>query len=240
MSSQIHSRTKVTTPVPPSQDPNGEKKPQEMTPKTHKSRLDSLTANRKPSWTWMVAAAGSLLVSAIMTMLLFETFSIIGLVLIAGLLYIASMYIASRIMEDRLKAIDEFWRHLIWTAFLIALIPLISVIWSVVSEGLPTLIAHPGLLTTDMQGVVGADDIATQTDGAPLQGGILHGLVGTVIHDPCQCHFDSGRPIRLDLSGRILQPKRFLPRNPLLRRRYDRYPLDCCRSVRLCWSEPAH
>lgn len=181
MSSQIHSRTEVETQVPPSQDPNGEKKPKEMTPKTNKSRLDSLTANRKPSWTWMVAAAGSVVVSAIVTMLLFESFSIIGFVLIAGLLYIASMYVVSRIMEDRLKAMDEFWRHLIWSAFLIALVPLISVIWSVVSEGLPTLIAHPGLLTTDMQGVVGADDIATQTEGAPLQGGILHGLVGTVM-----------------------------------------------------------
>ena len=180
MSSQINSRPKPKTPVQSPQDPHGEKKTQEMTPKNNTSRLDSLTANRKPSWSWMAAAAGSIVVSAIATVLLFESFSIVGFVLIAGLLYVASMYVISRVLENRLKAVDEFWRHLIWAAFLIALIPLISVIWSVVSQGLPTLIANPGLLTTDMKGVVGADDIATQTEGAPLQGGILHGLIGTV------------------------------------------------------------
>lgn len=180
MSSQIHSRTKTKTPAQPPQGPDGEKKPEEMTPKNKTSRLDSLTANRKPSWTWMAAAAGSIVIAAIVTALLFESFSIVGFVLIAGLLYIVSMYVTSRVLENRLKAADEFWRHLIWTAFIIALVPLISVIWSVVSQGLPTLLANPGLLTTDMQGVVGADDIATQTEGAPLQGGILHGLIGTV------------------------------------------------------------
>lgn len=181
MSSQIHSRPKIKTPVQPPQDPRGEKKPEDMTPKQHRTRLASLTAHRKPSWTWMAAAAGSIVVSAIVTLLAFESFSFIGFAIIAGLLYVVSMYVVSRVLEDRLKATDEFWRHLIWTAFLIALVPLISVIWSVISEGLPTLLAHPGLLTTDMQGVVGADDIATQEEGAALQGGILHGLVGTVM-----------------------------------------------------------
>ncbi len=181
MSSQINSRPKTKSSGQPPQGPHGEKKTEEMTPQNNTPRLTSLTDRRKPSWTWLAAAAGSIVLSAIMTLLVFETFSLIAFVLIAAVLYIASMYVASRTLENRLKAMDEFWRHLIWSAFLIALVPLISVIWSVIAEGLPTLIANPGLLTTDMQGVVGADDIATQTEGAPLQGGILHGLVGTVM-----------------------------------------------------------
>lgn len=181
MSSQIRSRAK-SKPQGSQQDPDGGKKPEDMTTQTHqKSRLDSLTANRKPTWTWMAAATGSAILALVITLVAFESFSIIGFAIIGGVLFIGSMYVVSRVMEDRLKATDEFWRHLVWTSFIIALIPLISVIWSAVSQGLPTLVSNPGLLTTDMAGVAGADDIATQTEGASLQGGILHGLVGTIM-----------------------------------------------------------
>lgn len=180
MSSQTSSRTKTTPQVPTDQDPHGRKKSEEMPSNNKMNRLDSLTARRKPTWTWLAAAAGSAVLSLIINLVGFESFSVVWFLLIGAAAYIVSMYVTSRVLEDRLKALDEFWRHLIWTAFLVALVPLISVIWSVVSQGLPTLIAHPGLLTTDMQGVVGATDIATQEEGEPLQGGILHGLVGTV------------------------------------------------------------
>ncbi len=180
MSSQIRSRAK-SNPQGSQQNPEGRKKPEDMMTEIHqKSRLDSLTANRKPAWTWMAAAAGSVILALIITLLAFDSFSIIGFAVATGVFYVLSMYVATRVLEDRLKATDEFWRHLVWTSFFIALVPLISVIWSVVSQGLPTLLANPGLLTTDMGGVVGADDIATQDEGAPLQGGILHGLIGTV------------------------------------------------------------
>lgn len=181
MSSQISSRAPKSQQAPASKDPQGQKKTDNMPPRNKMNRLESLTAHRKPSWTWMAAAAGAAVISLILTLLIFESFSIIGFVLIGAAAYIITMFITSRVLEDRLKARDELWRHLVWTAFLIALVPLISVVWSVLSQGLPTLISHPGLLTTDMQGVVGATDIATQTEGEPLQGGILHGLVGTVM-----------------------------------------------------------
>lgn len=181
MSSQISSRPAKAPQAPTSQAPDGRKKQDDMPPQNKMNRLDSLTANRKPSWTWMAAAAGSAMLALIINLLFFETFSIVWFLLIGAAAYILSMYVASRVLEERLKARDELWRHLVWTAFLIALVPLISVVWSVLSQGLPTLISHPGLLTTDMQGVVGATDIATQTEGEPLQGGILHGLVGTLM-----------------------------------------------------------
>lgn len=181
MTSQIRSRAK-TNPQGSQQDPDGRKKPEDMTTQTHKkSRLDSLTANRKPTWTWMAAAAGSAILAVLITLLAFESFSVVGFAILAGIFYVVSMYVISRVLEDRLKATDEFWRHLVWTSFFIALVPLISVLWSVTSQGLPTLLANPGLLTADMGGVVGSDDIATQSEGEPLQGGILHGLVGTLM-----------------------------------------------------------
>lgn len=181
MTSQIRSRAK-SNPQGSQQDPDGRKKPEDMTTQTHKkSRLDSLTANRKPTWTWMAAAAGSAILALLITLLAFESFSVVGFAILAGIFYVVSMYVISRMLEDRLKATDEFWRHLVWTSFFIALVPLISVLWSVTSQGLPTLLANPGLLTADMGGVVGSDDIATQSEGEPLQGGILHGLVGTLM-----------------------------------------------------------
>lgn len=181
MTSQIRSRAK-SNPQGSQQDPDGRKKPEDMTTQTHKkSRLDSLTANRKPTWTWMAAAAGSAILAVLITLLAFESFSVVGFAILAGIFYVVSMYVISRVLEDRLKATDEFWRHLVWTSFFIALVPLISVLWSVTSQGLPTLLANPGLLTADMGGVVGSDDIATQSEGEPLQGGILHGLVGTLM-----------------------------------------------------------
>lgn len=181
MTSQIRSRAK-SNPQGSQQDPDGRKKPEDMTTQTHKkSRLDSLTANRKPTWTWMAAAAGSAILAVLITLLAFESFSVVGFAILAGIFYVVSMYVISRVLEDRLKATDEFWRHLVWTSFFIALVPLISVLWSVISQGLPTLLANPGLLTADMGGVVGSDDIATQSEGEPLQGGILHGLVGTLM-----------------------------------------------------------
>lgn len=180
MSSPTNSPSKTQS-TGPSKDSNGRKKSEYMTPHHKNSRLDSLTANRKPRWTWLATAAGSAILSLIISLLFFETFNVIGFVLIAAVLFIISMYVITYILEERLKAVDEFWKHLIWGAFFVALIPLISVIWSVIAQGLPTLISNPGLLTSDMQGVVGSDDIATQEEGAPLQGGILHGLVGTLM-----------------------------------------------------------
>lgn len=142
---------------------------------------NALTAGQKPSWTWMAVAAGAAVVGAALTALLFDSFSIVAWVLLSGALYVIGMYVATFAIENSRNATDGFWKNLVWTSFFIALVPLISVIWSVLAEGLPTLMATPGLLVEDMQGVVGATDQATQNDGAPLGGGILHGLIGTLM-----------------------------------------------------------
>src|SRR5699024_7502844 len=91
VSSQIRSRAK-SKPQGSQQDPDGGKKPEDMTTQTHqKSRLDSLTANRKPTWTWMAAATGSAILALVITLVAFESFSIIGFAIIGGVLFIGSM-----------------------------------------------------------------------------------------------------------------------------------------------------
>ena len=64
-------------------------------------------------------------------------------------------------------------------AFLIALLPLISVIWTVMVNGIPGLL-NPGFLGTSMNGVTGVFDNRAAEGTGPVVGGIYHALVGTV------------------------------------------------------------
>jgi phosphate transport system permease protein len=154
---------------------------QQRSPQTGRKK-NSLTAGQMPGWTWIAVLAGALVVAAGITALLGSgSFSWVGWLIIAAVLYVLGMYLTTRVVENRRRATDGFWRNLIWAAFILALIPLVSVIWAVVANGLPTLIETPQLLWRDMKGVTGSDDIATQTAGASLAGGFLHGLVGTLM-----------------------------------------------------------
>ncbi|MGO1183550.1 MAG: phosphate ABC transporter permease PstA [Micrococcaceae bacterium] len=152
------------------------------TPQRKKTK-NSLKAGMMPSWVWMAVAAAALVLGAGLTAMLggAEDFNVAGWLVLSALIFLAGMYVTTRILETKRRATDQLWRNLVWTAFIIALIPLISVLWTVLANGLPTLINTPGIFTTDMSGVTGANDIATQNEGAPLAGGILHGLVGTLM-----------------------------------------------------------
>lgn len=141
----------------------------------------SLTAGQKPTWTWLAVAGGALAVGAGLAALMGEGFSITGWLIVAAILYVVGMYIATRVIENRRRATDGLWRNLVWAAFIIALIPLISLLWTVFAQGLPTLLANPGLLIYDMSTTNGATDAATQSEGAPLSGGFAHGLIGTLM-----------------------------------------------------------
>ncbi|GAA4827414.1 phosphate ABC transporter permease PstA [Garicola koreensis] len=149
-------------------------------PPAQKTGSNSLTAGLMPGWTWIVVAGAALVLGAAITVVLSDQFAVVGWVVLSGLLYIVGMYLITLVLETRRRATDMLWKNLVWTAFFIALVPLISVIWTVVANGLPTLISNPGILTDDMSNVVGADDQATAAGEAPLMGGILHGLIGTL------------------------------------------------------------
>ncbi|MDT1838217.1 phosphate ABC transporter, permease protein PstA, partial [Acinetobacter baumannii] len=77
--------------------------------------------------------------------LLADGFNVAGFLVITAVLFVIGMYGATRVLENRRRATDGLWRHLVWLAFLIALAPLISVLWSVIATGLPTLISNPHL-----------------------------------------------------------------------------------------------
>ena len=70
-------------------------------------------------------------------------------------------------MENARAAKDRLVTVLVWAAFGLALVPLVSLIWQVVSKGLPAINAE--FLTYSMRNVVGEG------------GGIYHAIMGTLL-----------------------------------------------------------
>ena len=73
----------------------------------------------------------------------------------------------SPVVENRRAAVDRLMTALIWSAFGVALIPLVWLIWTVVSQGASVI--NGEFLTYSMRNIVG--------DG----GGIYHALIGTLL-----------------------------------------------------------
>ena len=82
------------------------------------------------------------------------------------ILYTLTTYIASRSVEGSRKATDRMVTALVTTAFLIAVIPLVSLSYTVVANGLARL--DVDFFTMSMRSVVGEG------------GGALHAIVGTL------------------------------------------------------------
>jgi phosphate transport system permease protein len=90
-----------------------------------------------------------------------------GAIVIAGPIAVIATWGASRAVEDRRRATNRLVSMLVTFAFVLALIPLISVMWQVLSRGVARFDAT--FFTESMRGVIGAG------------GGVLHALIGTLI-----------------------------------------------------------
>ena len=94
--------------------------------------------------------------------------------------YLVAVYAVYRVVAGARVAVDQVARGLVLGAFVIAVIPLLSLLWTVIVRGAGTLFSVD-FLTQTMNGVTGLEDQATQRDGAPLIGGAYHALMGTLI-----------------------------------------------------------
>ncbi|WP_102158221.1 phosphate ABC transporter permease PstA [Zhihengliuella halotolerans] len=136
-----------------------------------------LTVGQKPKWTWIACLAGSVVVAA--AIMAVAGFNVAGWAVLTAVFYVVSMYVATRVIENRRKATDGLWTNLIVGAFLIALLPLVSVIWTVLVNGVPGLL-NPGFLASNMEGVTGATDQQFFAEGTVI-GGIKHALIGSLM-----------------------------------------------------------
>lgn len=88
--------------------------------------------------------------------------------LIAGLLFVVGMYALAARVEGRRQAKDRLATSLVWVCFLLAVVPLVSLVWETVSRGSKVL--DGTFLSHSMAGVL------TIQPG----GGVYHAIIGTL------------------------------------------------------------
>ncbi|WP_326581249.1 phosphate ABC transporter permease PstA [Streptomyces sp. NBC_00487] len=127
----------------------------------------TLRAASLPRWfAWAVAVGSVALGLGISTVAGLE--SSIQWALIAGLLFVLGTYgIAARV-EGKRQAKDRVATSLVWVAFLLAVLPLASLVWETISRGVKVL---DGYFLSHSMGVV--------ADTEP-GGGIYHAILGTL------------------------------------------------------------
>ncbi|MCL8017432.1 phosphate ABC transporter permease PstA [Streptomyces sp. AS02] len=130
-------------------------------------RPSTLRGARLPKWSPYAIAGGSVAV-AIGIGLGAGLDSRVQWGLIAGLLFVFSTYVIAARVEGRRQAKDRIATSLVWVAFLLAVVPLVSLIWETVKRGVKVLDVY---FLTHSMGVV--------ADSEP-GGGIYHAILGTL------------------------------------------------------------
>lgn len=120
---------------------------------------------RLPSWaTPAVLVGAAVVVGGLLALIGFNA----GLFVVGTIVVFAvALYLISRTVEGPRKATDRLVTVIVSSAFLVALIPLVSLVITVVGNGLARLDAE--LFSASMRGVVGEG------------GGIYHAIMGTLI-----------------------------------------------------------
>ncbi|WP_327696477.1 phosphate ABC transporter permease PstA [Streptomyces sp. NBC_00459] len=88
--------------------------------------------------------------------------------LIAAILFVVGTYVIATSVEGKRQAKDRIATSLVWVAFLLALVPLVSLLWTTVSRGVKVLDVF---FLTHSMGVV--------ADSEP-GGGIYHAIIGSL------------------------------------------------------------
>ncbi|MFE5671260.1 phosphate ABC transporter permease PstA [Agromyces sp. NPDC056523] len=131
---------------------------------------NSLTAGKLPNGApWFVLGASIAVSAGLFGVIAFSgaEFNWIGTLVVAALVYVVTITLLSRIVEGPRKATDRFVTALVTGAFLLAMIPLISLSITVITFGLARFDAE--FFTYSMRNVTGEG------------GGALHAIIGTLL-----------------------------------------------------------
>lgn len=88
--------------------------------------------------------------------------------LIAVVFFLVISYAATTVVENQRQAKDRLATSIVWVCFILAVVPLLSLIWTTVARGAESL--DIDFLTHSMAGVLGSDP----------NGGVYHALIGTL------------------------------------------------------------
>ena len=96
-----------------------------------------------------------------------EAFAVAGWAILSALIYLVLIFAISSLVEGSRRAVDRLVTAIVTLAFLVAMVPLISVGWTVVSNGVAGISAD--FFSMSMRNVVGEG------------GGALHAIIGTLL-----------------------------------------------------------
>jgi phosphate transport system permease protein len=133
---------------------------------------NSLTAGKLPRGSsWFVLVGSWLVFGGLFAILqasgATKNFNIIGTIFFGTVFFDIVIYVISLLVEGARRAKDRLVTSLVSTAFIIALLPLVSLLWTVVANGLGRMI-QPSFFTESMRNVIDAG------------GGAIHAVVGTL------------------------------------------------------------
>lgn len=120
---------------------------------------------RLPRWAPALVAVISLAAAGLIGLSL--GWGVVPIVVVAVLFHLVALPLWSRMVENARSAKDRFVEALVWVSLMLALLPLVSLLWKVISLGGPQL--NSQFLTWSMRNVVGQP------------GGIYHALIGTLL-----------------------------------------------------------
>ena len=144
-----------------------------------------LTSKQLPTATpWFVAAV-SVGLASIISFVSFGGFNIPVVAVLAGLINLVAVFVLSASYEGRRKAVDRVATTAVTSTFILACVPLASLLWLTVSKGGAALSGD--LLTRTMLGMKGVLDQQYVAGEASLAGGFYHAIVGTVLVTLAAC-----------------------------------------------------
>jgi phosphate transport system permease protein len=133
--------------------------------------VNSLTTGRLPKWAPWAILAGSWIVMIVIFALMAAAngtdFNIAAALVLGTVLFDIAIFVLAYLVEGIRQAKDRLVTSLVATAFILALIPLISLLFTVVSNGLPRF--DLTFFSSSMRNVVGEG------------GGALHAITGTLL-----------------------------------------------------------
>ncbi|MDM4763779.1 phosphate ABC transporter permease PstA [Galbitalea sp. SE-J8] len=132
---------------------------------------NALASGRLPKWApWALLGASwvaAIIVFALLTAGAHSDFNIVGAILVGTIAFDVLLVVLSRLVEGARQATNRLVTSLVSTAFIVALLPLVSLLYTVIAKGLARFDIE--FFTYSMRNVVGAG------------GGALHAIVGTLL-----------------------------------------------------------
>ena len=145
----------------------------------------SLTSKQLPKATPWVVGVVSIILAIIISFVATGGFSIAITAVVAGLINAVAVFAVSAAYEGRRKATDRVATTIVTSSFILACVPLISLLWLTVSKGGAAI--NGDLLTRTMLGMKGVLDQQYVAGEATLSGGFYHAIVGTVLITLAAC-----------------------------------------------------